>query len=81
MSRWTVTQGKAKFSGVLEKAKQAPQAVTKHGRPAVYIVSAEEWERKTRRNGTVVEFFRNSPLCGSGVKIARIEDLPRDIDL
>ena len=45
---------------------------------AVVIVSAEEWKRKTRRKGTLAEFFANSPLRGSGIETKRLKDGPRE---
>lgn len=49
---WTVAEAKAKFSEVINKARNSgPQAITKHGRIAVVVVSAEEWKRKTHRPG------------------------------
>jgi prevent-host-death family protein len=79
---WTVAEAKAKFSEVIEKARHTgPQTITKNGRKAAVVVSAEEWDRRTARKGTLVEFFANSPLRGSGIKIERSKDGPRDIDL
>ncbi len=70
MGTWTVAEAKAKFSEVLEKARSdGPQAITRHGRAAAVVVAAEEWERKTKRNGNLAEFFAASPLRGSGIKI------------
>jgi prevent-host-death family protein len=74
MSRqtWTVAEAKAKFSEMVEKARvSGPQTVTKNGRAAVVVVSAEEWERKTHRRGNLAAFFAESPLRGSGLKVAR----------
>jgi prevent-host-death family protein len=42
---WSVQDAKNRFSAVVEAARQAPQTVTKHGRPAVVVVAAEEYER------------------------------------
>lgn len=79
---WTVADAKARFSEVIEQARtRGPQVVTRNGRKAVVIVAAEEWERKTKRKGTLAEFFAASPLRGSGLKIERLRDLPRKIDL
>lgn len=79
---WTVAEAKAKFSEVIDKAKSAgPQTITRNGRTAVVIVSAEEWERKTRRKGNLAEFFAASPLRDSGVKIERIRGRVRKADL
>jgi prevent-host-death family protein len=81
MDSWSIADAKAKLSALVEKTKDGPQTVTKNGRPVAVVVSAEEWERKTARKGTFVEFMRSSPLVGSGVVIERIQDKPRDIDL
>lgn len=78
---WTVAEAKAKFSEVIDRAtSDGPQTVTRNGRTAVVIVSAEEWERKTKRKGTLAEFFANSPLRGSGIKIKRLPGRPRKVE-
>jgi len=80
--RWTVAEAKAHFSEVVETARsKGPQTITRHGREAAIIVSAEEWQRKIKRVGTLAEFFANSPLRGSGLKITRIKGGLRPIDL
>jgi prevent-host-death family protein len=79
---WNVAEAKAKFSEVISRAEsKGPQIVTRHGRKVAVIVSAEEWERKTQRKGTIVEFFERSPLRGSGLDLTRIKDGPRPVDL
>jgi prevent-host-death family protein len=79
---WTVAQAKAKLSEVIEKAQsRGPQTITRNGRNAVVVVSAEEWAHKTKRVGTLAEFLAASPLRGSGIVIERAKDEPRDIDL
>jgi prevent-host-death family protein len=68
-----VAQAKAKFSEVIEKAKsEGPQTITRNGRKAAVLVAAEEWDRKTRRKGTLLEFFARSPLRGSGINFDRL---------
>jgi hypothetical protein len=47
-----------------------PAAITRKGREAVVVVSAEEWNRKTKRKGNLAEFFAASPFRGSGVRIS-----------
>jgi len=44
-------------------------------------VGAEEWQRKTERVGNLAEFFAESPLRESGLKIRRLKQRPRKIDL
>lgn len=70
---WSVAQAKAKFSEVIEKAKsEGPQTITRNGRKAAVLVASEEWERKTGRKGTLLEFFARSPLRGSGINLDRL---------
>jgi prevent-host-death family protein len=79
---WTVATAKAKLSEVIDRAAaEGPQTITRRGRKAAVIVSAEEWERRNRRDGNLAEFFAKSPLCRSGLKIERIEGGLRDVDL
>ena len=81
-SIWTVKEAKAKFSEVVDKARtDGPQTVTRNGKTAVVIVSAEEWSRKTHRAGNLAEFFAESPLRESGLEVSRVQDSPRGIDL
>ena len=79
---WTVAEAKAKFSEVIDEARASgPQTITRNGRVAAVVVSAEEWERKTRRVGTLADFFAASPLRGSGLKVPRRKDGPRGTGL
>lgn len=71
---WTVAEAKAKLSEVIENArKSGPQTITRNGRRAVVVVDAEEWDRKTRRTGNLVEFLAASPLRGSKLKARRVK--------
>jgi prevent-host-death family protein len=79
---WTVAEAKAKFSEVLDRAQQTgPQPITRNGKLAAVVVSAEEWARKTQRVGNLAAFFAASPLRGSGLKITRPKDRPRPVKL
>jgi prevent-host-death family protein len=79
---WTVAEAKAKFSEVIDRAQSiGPQVVTRSGRKSAVVVSAEEWERKTKRVGNLAEFFASSPLRGSGLRVKRSKDGPRKVDL
>lgn len=75
---WTVAEAKAKLSELIQRAQlDGPQIITRHGRTAVVMVGAEEWDRKTKRTGSLAEFFASSPLRGSGLKTQRLKDRPR----
>ena len=70
--KWTVAEAKAKFSAVIDQAQsQGPQTITRNGRDTVVIVAVQEWERKTKRSGSLAEFFATSPLRGSKLKTRR----------
>lgn len=82
MRAWRVKDARARFSELVDEAlRQGPQLVTRHGKPAVVVVAAEERERRDRRRGTLVEFFANSPLREEGLAIPRPTDRPRDLEL
>jgi prevent-host-death family protein len=77
-----LADAKARLSELVERAQtEGPQQINRRDRPVAYLVSAAEWEHKTRSRGTLAEFFLNSPLRGSGVEIKRFEGEMRDLDL
>jgi len=79
---WTVAEAKAKFSELIESAHaRGPQTITKNGRTTAVVVSADEWDRKTKRTGNLAEFFASSPLRGSGLSLARRKQSPRKAKL
>lgn len=79
---WTVAEAKAKFSELMERARsQGPQTITRNGRKAAVVVSADEWQRKSERTGNLAEFFATSPLRGSSVRIKRLKGGLRDTGL
>jgi prevent-host-death family protein len=79
--QWTVASAKARLSEAIERAMAGtPQIITRNGKRAAVLVGIDEWEEKTRRKGTLAEFFMNSPLRGSEIEIERVASKPRDID-
>ncbi len=79
---WTVAEAKAKFSEIIERAmSEGPQTITRNGRTAAMVVGAEEWQQKTKRVGNLAEFFAESPLRESGLKVRRLKGRPRKIIL
>lgn len=78
---WTVATAKAHLSQVIEHAlRDGPQTITRNGRNAVVVVSVEEWENKTRRKGSLADFFAESPLRNSGLVIERDTEMPGEIE-
>ena len=78
---WTLALAKARFSEVVDRAQAGPQTITRNGKRVAVIVSAEEWERRTVRAGTLAGFLAASPLRGAKLRLDRAKDRPRDIDL
>ena len=82
MASWKVAEAKARFSELLDKALQeGAQEITRHGKRTVVVISAEEWDRKAGRQGSLVEFLNRSPLKGSGLQIERMRELPPEVEL
>jgi prevent-host-death family protein len=82
---WQLQEAKARFSEVFRLARErGPQRVTKHGREAVVVLTAEEYARlvsSKSRKGSLAEFFAASPLRGSGIDLDRPRDFGREIRL
>ncbi len=81
-NEWTVADAKARLSEMISRAEsEGPQTITRNGRKAAVVVGAEEWERKTQRQGSLAEFFAASPLRGSGLRLKKRKRDVRKIDL
>lgn len=78
---WTVAGAKARLSEVIDRAQSAPQTITRNGKPSVVVVSAEEWQRKNVRKGSLAEFLLDSPLRDADLGLERQPDGPRDLSL
>ena len=82
---WQLQDAKAQFSEVFRLARtHGPQRITKHGKEAVIVLPEEEFKRLSRRARqprSLVRFFAESPLAGSGIRLARDRDYGRAIDL
>lgn len=80
--RWQLQEAKNRLSEVVRKARtQGPQTITVHGADAAVVVSAQQYKKLARRKGTLVEFFRTSPLVGMEVDLPRSPDRGRRIKL
>lgn len=78
---WQIKDARANFSTLVDRAiSEGPQVVTRNGKKTVIVVSADEWERRRRRDGDLVEFFATSPLREEKLEIERAIDYPREIE-
>jgi prevent-host-death family protein len=82
---WQLQDAKARFSELFRLAREVgPQRVTKHGRAAVVVLPAEEYERLLNIHapkGSLARFFADSPLAGSGIQLDRQRDYGRTVEL
>jgi antitoxin Phd len=79
---WQLQEAKNRFSEVVNKAlTEGPQTVTRHGQEIVVVLSKADYNRLKKSQGSLVEFFRQSPLVGIDIDLERDQSLPRDIDL
>lgn len=80
---WSVQDAKNRFSEVVEAARRKPQTVTKHGKPAVVIVAADEYERLRKLQQLKAPSFSELLLAipREDVEFERIPAKPRNIDL
>lgn len=82
LQAWTVAEAKAKFSEIIDRASsEGPQTITRNGRETAVVVGVQEWQRKTRRVGNLAQFFAESPLRESGLKVRRMKSRARKIRL
>ena len=83
---WSVQDAKNKFSAVVEAAQREPQTVTKHGRPAAVVMSAQEYEKLTARHKapakSFIEHLLSIPQSDDEEDLfERIPVKPRDVEL
>jgi antitoxin Phd len=79
---WTLQDAKNRFSALVEQALQdGPQVVTRRGKEVVVVLSVDAFQKLTAPQGSLVAFFRNSPLVGVEIDLARQEDYGREVTL
>lgn len=78
---WQLQDAKNRFSEVVERAiNEGPQLVTRRGKSAVIVMAAEEFKKFGAKETSLVEFFRQSPLCGVDLDLTRVNELGREVD-
>jgi prevent-host-death family protein len=83
MGKWQLQDAKNRLSEVVRKAREeGPQVITLRGDEAVVVVAAEDYRKLARRpKGTLVEFFRKSPLADITLDLTRSRDTGRPVNL
>jgi prevent-host-death family protein len=80
MAKWQLQEAKNRLSEVVRKTSgEGPQVITLRGDDVVVV---NEYARLTRRpKGSIVDFFRRSPLGGVSLELAGSRDTGRDVKL
>jgi prevent-host-death family protein len=74
-AKWQLQEAKNRLSEVVRKARrEGPQVITLHGTDAAVVVSAQEYQKLSRRKTKLVEFLRRSPLVGVNLFFSRLSD-------
>lgn len=77
---WQLQEAKQRFSELVARARrEGPQRVTKHGRDAVVVVAAEEYDRLAGEPD-LLAFIRSAPDFDL-LELERAADRGRELDL
>ncbi len=79
MSRvWQLQEAKNKFSEVVEEAiTNGPQVITRRGVETAIVLSYDEYRSLLLKRKKLSTFFRESPLVGKDLDLARDRSGPR----
>jgi prevent-host-death family protein len=79
---WSVQDAKNRFSEVVEAARREPQTVTKHGKPAVVVLAADEYGRLRKLKHLNAPSFAEMLLAipKSDVAFERLKTKPRPVE-
>lgn len=83
ITTWRLEEAKNRFSELVRRAlAQGPQRVTRRGRDAVIVLSAEDYQRLVAPRD-LVTFLQESPLAfalrDGALGLERSRDLGRDV--
>ena len=82
--RWRLQDAKAQFSEVVRRARNhEPQRVTVHGRDAVVVIAAEDYDRMRPplTGAAIVAALQDSPLREIEIERLSIRAPVRDVEL
>lgn len=80
MNGWILQDAKARFSELVNECiADGPQFVSRHGKPAVVVISQSQYEKLTAPRTTLKDFFRSAPQAE--LDLTRDKDYGREIFL
>ncbi|HUL13010.1 MAG TPA: type II toxin-antitoxin system Phd/YefM family antitoxin [Methylococcaceae bacterium] len=79
---WQLQEAKNKLSKVIHDARTSgPQSITVRGKETAVVLSAEDYQKLTPRQGSLIGFFQESPWADVELDLTRSKDTGRDIEL
>lgn len=79
---WQLQNAKSRLSEVVAEAQSSgPQVITRHGTETAVLLSYADYRKLLGEQRSLALFFRESPLCGVEIDLARDQSPPREIDL
>lgn len=70
--KWQLQEAKTHLSSIVRKTKdEGPQIITVHGKPTAIVLSIEEYNRLTKPNKRLTDFFKDSPLHDTDLDLRR----------
>ena len=82
MDTWQLQDAKNRFSELVKNARsKGPQLVTRRGKPAVVVLSAEAYQANLAGGNTVLETLLSAPRLGDVLEIERDRTPSREVDL
>jgi prevent-host-death family protein len=69
---WQLQEAKNKLSRVVDNAvNSGPQIITRRGVEVAIVISYAEYQKMVASRGSLIDFFRESPLVGIELDLER----------
>jgi prevent-host-death family protein len=82
MDTWQLQDAKNRFSELVENARsRGPQLVTRRGKPAVVVLSAEQYQEAFSENGSILDTLLAAPRMGDALELERDRTPAREVEL
>lgn len=82
MKTWPLQDAKAHLSELVKKASSGtPQEITLRGKPAVVVLSMQQYKKLSQPKQKLTRFLKQSPLAGIDIELERDKNPMRDTKL
>lgn len=82
MKIWQLQDAKAHLSELVKNASSGkPQEITLRGKPAVVVLSIQQYQKLKQPKQKLINFLRQSPLVGIDINIERDKTSMRNVEL